>query len=188
MTAFYVASGEAIAVTNALGGILTANESFLRLSGAADLTLLNGKSIETYLARGGIDLKIVLKTLASNRQINGYQTSIREDLGTETKVDLSANLVDIDGDSRIIFLLRDGRNKSANLQTSEYLTDQAARNIVDLIGGVDLKDIVADTTEVVEKMCIEVALEMTNNNRVAAANMLGLSRQSLYVKIKKYGS
>jgi DNA-binding protein Fis len=27
---------------------------------------------------------------------------------------------------------------------------------------------------------------MTSNNRVAAAEMLGLSRQSLYVKLRKY--
>ena len=50
-----------------------------------------------------------------------------------------------------------------------------------------LKDIVAKTTDVVEKMCIETAVEMTSNNRVAAAEMLGLSRQSLYVKLRKYG-
>ena len=37
-----------------------------------------------------------------------------------------------------------------------------------------------------EKMCIETAIGMTSNNRVAAAEMLGLSRQSLYVKLRKY--
>ena len=36
-------------------------------------------------------------------------------------------------------------------------------------------------------MCIETAVEFTDNNRVAAAEMLGLSRQSLYVKLRKYG-
>jgi DNA-binding protein Fis len=36
-------------------------------------------------------------------------------------------------------------------------------------------------------MCIETAIELTMNNRVAAAEMLGLSRQSLYVKLRKYG-
>jgi DNA-binding protein Fis len=36
-------------------------------------------------------------------------------------------------------------------------------------------------------MCIETAVELTRNNRVAAAEMLGLSRQSLYVKLRKYG-
>jgi DNA-binding protein Fis len=36
-------------------------------------------------------------------------------------------------------------------------------------------------------MCIETAVTLTRNNRVAAAEMLGLSRQSLYVKLRKYG-
>ena len=31
------------------------------------------------------------------------------------------------------------------------------------------------------------AIELTRNNRVAAAEMLGLSRQSLYVKLRRYG-
>jgi DNA-binding NtrC family response regulator len=40
---------------------------------------------------------------------------------------------------------------------------------------------------VIEKQCIARAVELTENNRVAAAEMLGLSRQSLYVKLRKYG-
>ena len=58
---------------------------------------------------------------------------------------------------------------------------------MELVGSATLKDIVSETTEVVEKMCIETAVDLTRNNRVAAAEMLGLSRQSLYVKLRKYG-
>lgn len=54
------------------------------------------------------------------------------------------------------------------------------------MGATTLKEIVAETTDVIEKMCIETALELTDDNRVAAAEMLGLSRQSLYVKLRKY--
>jgi len=57
---------------------------------------------------------------------------------------------------------------------------------MELVGSATLKDIVAETTNVVERMCIETAVELTMNNRVAAAEMLGLSRQSLYVKLRKY--
>lgn len=56
----------------------------------------------------------------------------------------------------------------------------------DLVGNATLKEIVSETTDVIEKICIETALEMTNNNRAAAAEMLGLSRQSLYVKLSKF--
>jgi DNA-binding NtrC family response regulator len=55
----------------------------------------------------------------------------------------------------------------------------------DLVGTASLKEIVSETTDVIEKICIQAALEMTNNNRAAAAEMLGLSRQSLYVKLSK---
>ena len=44
----------------------------------------------------------------------------------------------------------------------------------------------AETTDVIEKMCIATALELTRNNRVAAADMLSLSRQSLSVKLRKF--
>jgi DNA-binding NtrC family response regulator len=39
----------------------------------------------------------------------------------------------------------------------------------------------------IERMCIQAALELTHNNRASAAEMLGLSRQSLYVKLHRYG-
>ena len=50
-----------------------------------------------------------------------------------------------------------------------------------------LKELVREATDVIEKLAIEAALELTNNNRASAAEMLGLSRQSLYVKLRRYG-
>jgi len=38
----------------------------------------------------------------------------------------------------------------------------------------------------IERMCIQAALQLTHNNRASAAEMLGLSRQSLYVKLRRY--
>jgi DNA-binding NtrC family response regulator len=64
--------------------------------------------------------------------------------------------------------------------------DESMRSVVELVGSATLKEIVAETTNVVEKMCIETAVALTMNNRVAAAEMLGLSRQSLYVKLRKF--
>ena len=44
-----------------------------------------------------------------------------------------------------------------------------------------------ETTDVIERLCIEAALELTRDNRASAAEMLGLSRQSLYVKLRRHG-
>ena len=50
-----------------------------------------------------------------------------------------------------------------------------------------LKELVREATEVIERLCIEAALELSGDNRASAAEMLGLSRQSLYVKLRRYG-
>ena len=62
-----------------------------------------------------------------------------------------------------------------------------SEQLTELIGRVPLKDIVRETTDVIERLCIEAALELTGDNRASAAEMLGLSRQSLYVKLRRYG-
>jgi DNA-binding NtrC family response regulator len=46
---------------------------------------------------------------------------------------------------------------------------------------------VREATDVIERLCIEAALKLTDDNRASAAEMLGLSRQSLYVKLRRYG-
>jgi len=56
-----------------------------------------------------------------------------------------------------------------------------------LVGRMPLKDIVGETVDMIEKMCIQSALTLTHNNRASASEMLGLSRQSLYVKLRRYG-
>jgi DNA-binding NtrC family response regulator len=73
----------------------------------------------------------------------------------------------------------DGRSAGELPRSVEQLTD--------LVGRVPLKEIVRETTDVVERLCIEAALELTGDNRASAAEMLGLSRQSLYVKLRRYG-
>ena len=50
-----------------------------------------------------------------------------------------------------------------------------------------MKDIVSETTDLIEQLCIEAALQMTQGNRASAAQLLGLSRQSLYVKLNRFG-
>jgi DNA-binding NtrC family response regulator len=54
------------------------------------------------------------------------------------------------------------------------------------VGRVSLPDLVKDTVEMVERHFIEAALELTRDNRTAAAEVLGLSRQSLYLKLRRH--
>lgn len=50
----------------------------------------------------------------------------------------------------------------------------------------DLKQLLNDSKEVIEKQVIEKALETTNNNRTEAAELLGISYRALMYKINDY--
>jgi DNA-binding NtrC family response regulator len=113
--------------------------------------------------------------------------------GAQLSVEMSATHLAIAGNNGFAFVIRDTsrmevvREPIGAMPGQAPMSDDAMRNVMDLVGSAPLKDIVSATTDVVEKMCIETAVELTDNNRVAAAEMLGLSRQSLYVKLRKYG-
>ena len=64
---------------------------------------------------------------------------------------------------------------------------RSVEQFTELVGRVPLKDLVRETTDLIERLCIEAALELTHDNRASAAEMLGLCRQSLYVKLRRYG-
>ena len=64
---------------------------------------------------------------------------------------------------------------------------RTGERLVEMIGRVPMKDLVRETTDVIERMCIEAALKLTGNNRASAARVLGLSRQALYLKLARFG-
>ena len=55
------------------------------------------------------------------------------------------------------------------------------------MGRVPLKQLVRESTDMIERLCIEAALELTGDNRASAAEILGLSRQGLYAKLHRHG-
>jgi DNA-binding NtrC family response regulator len=64
---------------------------------------------------------------------------------------------------------------------------KAVEELTTLVGRVSLPTLVRDTTDLVERHFIEAALELTGDNRTTAAEVLGLSRQTLYVKLRRHG-
>ena len=116
-----------------------------------------------------------------------YPTRLTTDFSGQIAVELSAAWLGDRPKPVLGLIIRDASRNDSVRRTSLGASDQNARNMAELVGSSTLRDIVSETTDVIEKMCIETALELTRNNRVAAADMLSLSRQSLYVKLRKFG-
>jgi transcriptional regulator PpsR len=192
LNAFFRSGAEAIVFTNRAGLVKSASDGFLEMVEAADATDVKGRSFGDFMSRGGVDLRVLTENAARAGQMRSYATTMQGTFGAQVAAEVSVTYLADDTAPAYVFVIRDvsrsdtGRSGTAST-ASLTGPDESGRSVVDLVGAATLKNIVAETTDVIEKMCIETAVELTGNNRVAAAEMLGLSRQSLYVKLRKYG-
>ncbi|MEM9585152.1 MAG: transcriptional regulator PpsR [Pseudomonadota bacterium] len=169
------------------GQILSCNEAFLSLTDVATAQSVKGRPLSDFLGRGSVDVKVLLENAGRAGSMRLYATKTKSELGADRSIEISTSKLNASGRTFFGMIIRDASRIEAVRPAPAQMNEVDMRSVIELIGGQSLKDIVAKTTDVVEKMCIETAVEMTSNNRVAAAEMLGLSRQSLYVKLRKYG-
>lgn len=190
LASLYCASTDAIVLTDANGNIREANEAFLVMTDTAQLRDVKDRSLADFLARGGVDLKLMLENTVKSGSMRSYSAQLKSIVGNRAMVDISiAQLRQRGGDLGVGFVIRDVTRTEINSPSEPgvMVSDDAMKHVMDLVGTASLKELVSATSDVIEKMCIETAVQLTGNNRVAAAEMLGLSRQSLYVKLRKHG-
>ena len=187
LSALFDKGPDAIVFTDDTGAILSANDGFLDLIEAAHDAVTKGTSLADYLQRGSVDVKVMVENATRSGRMRLYATKLVSAFGAPRAVEISVTHLR-GGDTPVFaFLIRDASRVETLRPAQAPMSDDNLRSVMELVGSATLKEIVAETTNVVEKTCIETAIELTMNNRVAAAEMLGLSRQSLYVKLRKYG-
>ena len=178
---------DAMVFLEADGTIRAANEAFLYLTDAGSPAMVQGRSFAEFLSRGMIDLNVMLDNVKRIGHLRHYVTRLNTDFSGQVSVELSATLFQDRAAPTIALVIRDSNLADATRILPGVASNEGLRNVMQMVGYATLRDIVAETTEIIEKMCIETALELTGNNRVAAAELLSLSRQSLYVKLRKFG-
>ncbi len=181
-------SPDGFVVTDPEGLIRYANTAFVNMSQVAGIKDLTGRSLGLWLARPGADLTVLLTNLRERGQIRLFATEVEGEHGVSTPVEISA-VAALDAEEPVLGItLRDvgrrlgrGRGEAGGADLNA-----AVLQLTDQVGEVSLKQLVEDTVGLVELHFIDAALQLTGDNRTAAAELLGLSRQSLYTKLKRY--
>jgi len=173
-------------VTDASGIVLSANDEFITLTGSFSLAQVLGKPFESWLARGGVDWGVLSNNLKQLSSIRNFATELLAQSNTTIEVEISATTLSTE-DRRYAFFIRDVHRLSQTGPVASSNMAGSVSQLAQLVGRMPMKDIVGETSDMIEKMCIQSALELTQNNRASAAEMLGLSRQSLYVKLHRFG-
>jgi transcriptional regulator PpsR len=178
---------EAFIVTDNEGRIVEANRRFLDLAELPSLTATQGKGLDQWLGRPGIDFGVLLASLKDSRSVRGFSTIVRGAYGASEQVEVTAVALFDHAEPRLGFLLRNGLAGRDNDISAQPVIPRSVEQMKQLVGNVPMKDLVRETADMIERLCIEAALELTGDNRASAADMLGLSRQSLYAKLHRFG-
>jgi len=173
-------------VCNPEGLILKANKAFIKLSNTKGEQELIGSSIQNYLGSETADFNRMMQYLNGKASAQSCVASISNNVGGFKLVDISAVSVSHPRACvGMIFRQIDSRENKGKRIDKKLV--RSSEELSMLVGKVPLKDILTETTDLIEQLCIKAALDLSNDNRVSASEILGLSRQSLYNKLRKYG-
>jgi transcriptional regulator PpsR len=187
LSALYGRTSDAMVFTDSEGRIRSANTAFLGLADVAVGRAIEDINLTDFLGRPSVDLNLLMSNARVKGRLSAYNTTLRTTYGMAIPIEISTTWLPEADPPMFGFVIRDVSRATPGRGASPAVSSEAVENIIDLVGTTPLKELVRGTTDVVEKLCIETAIKLTNNNRASAAEMLGLSRQSLYVKLRKYG-
>jgi transcriptional regulator PpsR len=189
----YVALSEAMEhfpdgwlLTDLSGTVKSVNEEGMALLGLTAASQVVGQPLERWLIRGAVDWGVLNTSLKQQKPIRNFATEVRTLSGMTLPVEISGVYLAKPEPLFVMFVRDLSRRSQSSVQASPAVPNPFFE-LSQLVGRRPLKDIVGDTVDTIERMCIEAALELTHNNRASAAEMLGLSRQSLYVKLRRFG-
>ena len=178
---------DAFVVTDDDLRILAANQAFLEMAHLSEEEQATGARLSKYLGRSTTDINVLVSTLKNNGNARNFATVLRDRFNAEEQVEVSAVST---GAGRTTYYAFSVRIVSRRLPSDPPPGEELPRSVdhlTNLVGRMPLKDIVRDSTTLIERLCIEAALKLTDDNRASAAEILGLSRQGLYSKLKRFG-
>ncbi|MHC2002542.1 transcriptional regulator PpsR [Methylobacterium sp. CM6241] len=177
---------EGFVVTDPARRILAANAAFLDLVQLATEEQVRGEPLDRWLGREETEAAALFSTLGQHGSVRHFATSLRGEYGSVEEVEVAAVAVPGAGQPCLGFTIRSTPRRTATALGGRELP-RSVEQMTELVGRVSMKNLVRESTDLIERLCIEAALRITRDNRASAAEMLGLSRQGLYAKLRRYG-
>jgi transcriptional regulator PpsR len=166
------------------GVVQRANRAFLDMVQIGTETAVLGQRLDRWIRRPGADTGRLLANLRRHGSVRMFEITIEGQHGASVEVEVSAT-GDADADPLFVgIVLRDLSRRQCPANDAAALPTQL---FAPLAAATPLRELVQRSVSLVERHYIESALQATEGNRTAAAELLGLSRQSLYAKLGRYG-
>jgi len=178
---------EAFVVVDSNRRILSANAAFLDLAQIGAEAQARGELLDRWIGRPSVDIDVLFSNLKTHGVVRHFSTVARGELGSTEDVEIAGVAAPDGGEPCFGLTIRAIGWRSGRERLGGRELPRTVEHFTELVGRVPLKNLVRETTDLIERLCIEAALDLTGDNRASAAEMLGLSRQGFYAKLRRYG-
>jgi transcriptional regulator PpsR len=175
--AFVVIDGQSV--------VARANRAFVDLTRAKNENALLGGRLDRWFMQPGAPAADLLAQLRDMRVIQDFETKLRTEDGDEVEVSVTG-ATSSEGPNQHFGLLIKRIKRKPTGDNQRGLLQDATRKLEEAHGTTSLPNLVRDAADMLERRYIEAALNLSNDNRTAAAELLGISRQSLHLKLNRY--
>ena len=158
-----------------------ANHTFLDLVQAGVESAVIGQNLKRWLSQPGTGIWVILNLVERHGAVRAMRTTLGGELGAATDVEISAVGDRIGQPNYFGLVIRDVASRSRASEDAFSVTALLERS-----PDAPLESLIRSSTEAIERQRIVEALGRNGRNRTMAAKSLGLSRQSLHSKLKKY--
>jgi len=187
LTEAFRTAPDAIVQIDTSGQIISCNDIFLSWLSLDNEDQVIGRNLDNWLGRSTVDVSVLLNNLRDQKMVKLYAALLHNGLGSHADVEISGVTIERGEHPRHALFIRDiSRRMTSDHPLTEHLP-RSIEQVTERVGRLPLKELVRESTDIIEALCIEAALKLTRDNRASAAEMLGLSRQSLYTKLRRYG-
>ena len=176
---------DAFVIVDQDGAILKANPTFLDLIHVGVESAVVGQNLRRWLSHPGEDLSDIMALVLRHGSVRMLRSRLEGELGIQTEVEISAVGDRTPNPTTFGLLMRDvsPREQRPNRVLALALSDLSSESSAP---DETLEAVIKAAVGVIERRCIDEALTKCGGNRTLAARRLGLSRQTLHVKLNKY--
>jgi PAS domain-containing protein/ActR/RegA family two-component response regulator len=160
---------------------MQANHTFLDLVQAGVESAVIGQNLKRWLSQPGTGIRVIMSLVERHGAVRAMRTTLDGELGAATEVEISAVGDRLGQASYYGLVIRDVASRSRESEEAFSVTALLERS-----PDAPLESLIRSSTEAIERQRITEALARAGRNRTMAAKSLGLSRQSLHSKLKKY--
>jgi transcriptional regulator PpsR len=169
------------------GVLERANRAFVDLVHVRNENAVIGERLSRWLPGLAGEVVDLLKALKERRTLKALSMKLSRENGEILDLMISGVSSDEGQNSKFGLMLRVVSRRIGDDET-DWQLKQATKALTDRQGQVNLPQLVKESSEMLERRYIEAALKLANGNRTASAELLGISRQSLHLKLNRYAA